>query len=61
LDKSKVKTLDANPASHIAAHHFFYKCILQGAIDFAEAAYPRKAWPALHLSLTFSRLPVLKK
>jgi hypothetical protein len=29
------------PASHIAAHHgeflssFFYKCILQGAIDFA--------------------------
>ena len=25
-----------NPAYHLAAHHFFYKCILQGAIDFAE-------------------------
>jgi hypothetical protein len=31
---------------------------LRSAIDFAEAAYPRKAWPALHLCLTFSRLLV---
>jgi len=35
---------------------FFYKCDLQGAIDFAEAAYPRKARQALHLTLTFSKL-----
>jgi hypothetical protein len=37
------KLLAADPAKHLAAHHanflaafFFYKCILQGAIDFAE-------------------------
>ena len=85
------RLLDANPASHLAAHHanfwascnlldfaelrnyfrsqplvahrrppckffssFFYNCILQGAIVFAEAAYPRKAWQGLHISLTFS-------
>ncbi|MGB7532090.1 MAG: hypothetical protein WA977_03815 [Halobacteriota archaeon] len=28
----------ANPASHIAAHHFFCDCNLRTAIDFAEAA-----------------------
>jgi len=41
---------------------FLSDCILQvqGAIDFAEAAYPRKAWQALHLNLTFSKLSVLK-
>ena len=38
------RLLGANPAYHLAAHHrkflssFFYKCILQTAIDFAEAA-----------------------
>ena len=43
-------TLDANPAWHIAAPpcKIFGECNLRNAIDFAEAAYPRKAWPALH-------------
>jgi len=46
----EVGALDAKPAYHPAAHHaafFFYTCILQGAVDFAEAAYPRKAWQGL--------------
>jgi len=34
----------------------FCDCNLQGAIDFAEAAYPRKAWQALHISLILSKL-----
>ncbi|MGB7533857.1 MAG: hypothetical protein WA977_12935 [Halobacteriota archaeon] len=33
----KSRLLGANPPYHLAAHHaaFFYKCTLQGAIDFA--------------------------
>ena len=35
---------------------FFCKCILQGAIDFAEVRSEAEleAWPALHISLSFS-------
>jgi hypothetical protein len=34
--------------------HLFLQVQFATAIDFAVAAYPRKAWQALHLSLTFS-------
>jgi len=50
-----LRLLDANPASHLAAHHaaFSASAFCEGAIDFAEAAVA-EAWQALHLSLTFS-------
>jgi len=52
-----VAFLGASPRSHRSTPcNFFGGCDSQAAIDFAEAAYLRKAWSALHLSLTFSKL-----
>jgi len=38
---------------------FSASAICECAIDFAEAAYPRKARQALHISLTFSKLSAI--